>query len=478
MQSNSNSCIKEKFPLSAIPQKVAAQLEELRKNESPLAIACSGGADSVFLVRWVLAHFPQSKRKITVLHFNHATRDAESDKDELFIHDFAEKLGLKVITGKRNESERDNCSEDALRSSRMAFMHKSMVSQGIKNLLTGHHLQDKVETLLMRLSRASTLDALMAPAPIHTFRNGITHIRPLIPFHKVDLIDALIIIGQKWREDASNQNNNYYRNIIRNKLLPIWTEACPQKLYENIARTCSLLQEDADALNKWAESTVQSIDIDSKKYPLSQQKMIPLAINRRCLWMWFNHQGISDNLSFSMIESLVQAVPGQRITLSDHDQVTVNDAGDLVLEKRVDSIKSYDCGFYMPMGSKLFFPGHHCLQAEVLPATNDHIASICSGNDNPESLVHLDFHTSGSSTGITIAFWQPGMQYQPLGLGTHKKLQDCFINRKVPRNKRNLLPVIRNNNDEILWVPGLIPTETARVHPQSKSLLRLTYLRS
>ena len=479
MQANTDNLIKKAFPVEKSPETVTIRLQDCVRQRTPLAIACSGGADSVFLVRWFLTHFPEARDQIALLHFNHRMRGEESDVDEAFVVDLGKKLGLPVICGNRTQEDSHNNSEAGLRKARLAFIRKTMAENHIKTLLTGHHAGDRVEMLLMRLSRGSTLDALLAPAPVQIFRNGTVHLRPLLDFDKETIVNTLRSIGQDWREDSSNQNTDYYRNFIRNELLPAWEKACPQKLDENIRRTCSLLQDDADALNKWAASTVESIELNATSFPSSQLKMLPAAIQRRCLWMWFNHHGISENLSFDLIERLLHAVPGQSFNLSDSGRISVNDRGDLMLETlAATEVRPFAGGFRLSEGSTLFFPDGTCLHIETIPATNELIGQICAGQDDPETQIHLDFEACKVSSGVRIGFWQEGMQYRPLGLGHHRKLQDCFTDRKVSANKRRRLPVIINEEDEILWVPGLLPAEIGRVTQGSNSLLRLTCFRS
>lgn len=478
MQTHPDAIIKEAFPIEKSPEEVMDLLQTCLNEGSPIAIACSGGVDSVFLTCWILAHFPDAQEQITLFHFNHKTRGADSNKDEHFVKALADKLRLRVITGERNVDHTGKISEEKLRNARMTFFHDSMNENQIKILLTGHHVLDKVETFLMRLSRGSTLDGLVAPAPLQIFRNGIIHLRPLIQFDKSMMIQTLLTVGQYWREDLSNQSNDYYRNYIRNDLLPKWAQACPQKLYENISRSCSLLQNDSDALNKWAASTVESMELDAKSFPLSELKMQPVAIQRRCLWMWFNHHGISGNLSLDLIERLLSAAPKQSFNLSKTHQLRVDAKGDLQLEQPEEIIGFSHYGFHLSTDGTLYFPDQTCLRAEIIPASASRIKEICAGKDDPDSIIHLDVENSKSAKGTKITFWQTGMQYRPLGLRHRKKLQDCFVDRKIPQNKRNRLPVIMNMDGKILWVPGLLPAEIGRITTETKSLLRLTYLRS
>ena len=477
MQASIDLTIKKAFPLKKTPECVTTRLQRWIAGGTSLAIACSGGADSVMLVRWCLVHYPQARDRLALLHFNHGIRGEESDGDEAFVVALGKLLGIEVICGRR-ESVAAQVSEETLREARLGFIRHTMQERGIQILLTGHHAGDRVETMLMRLSRGSTLDGLLAPAPVQTFKNGMVHLRPLLPFGKQEIVATLHAIGQDWREDSSNRNTDYYRNYIRNELLPQWEQACPQKLSVNIGRTCSLLQDDADALNKWAASTVDSIDLDATSFPSSQLNMLPAAIQRRCLWMWFNHHGISDNLSFDLIERLLYAAPNQCFTLSENERIAVDEHGNLQLDTPEPVGCPFTGSYRLSPGSMLCLPDQYCLRADLLPATKGHIESICAGHDNPDHQIHLDADKINFTAGIGVRFWQDGMQYAPLGLGHRRKLQDCFTDRKIPQNKRNRLPVIMNGEGEILWVPGLLPAEKGRITQDSKTLLRLTYLRT
>ena len=468
--------IRKRLPLPPRNSKIL-RLLPTKSDSGSVALACSGGADSVFLLNWVLAHFSDAKDRMVVLHYNHGTRGQSSDDDQTYVSELCSSLEVDFVTEKRS-AEQKQTSEAALRADRFEFFHRVMRQRKIKTLLLGHHLQDKIETFLMRLSRGSSLNGLVSPKAVQPMKNDIVHLRPLIHTSKDKIVRCLEEIGHDWKEDLSNEDNKYYRNFVRNNLLPYWADHCPQKLSENIALSCSLLEEDAIALNNWASSVVESFDIHESRYPLSRQQSIPGAIRKRSLFMWLNHHKIGENLSNEMIHKLISAKPGESFNLHHDRSIHTTVSGDLELISMETPTSFEGKEFLLSEGSHLFFPDQFLLTFSCNVASPELTAAICAGGDDPHREVHLDTGDTNSSTKLRIKFWEAGMHYQPLGMKKSKKLQDCFVDRKIPQRDRKRLPVVHNHQGEILWIPGLPPANQARVSSDSKTVLRLTYNRS
>ena len=145
-----------------------------------LCIACSGGADSVFLLLYFAAI--RQGKGLSVLHFNHRLRGRESDEDEDFVESICGNLGLPLIADSwKREVNDDSVSEDEARAARMAFFSRCVSGHGSETpILTGHHADDIVETMLMRISRGSGLQGLTAPREVSEGSEGLLFFRPLL----------------------------------------------------------------------------------------------------------------------------------------------------------------------------------------------------------------------------------------------------------------------------------------------------------
>jgi len=207
-------------------------------------VGCSGGADSVALLRGLCELRELERRKqrrgesnkplgfIVAAHFNHALRGREADADQTFVQDLAKRLGIACVVEKRvetrnarnGESSRD---EQSLRNDRLDFFQRHAERLGARYVAVGHTANDNVETVLHHLFRGSGPVGLAGIEPHRNFGKDVVLIRPLLSIERSDLRSVLESIGQSWREDLSNQSTDYRRNWIRHKLLPRILEAYP-----------------------------------------------------------------------------------------------------------------------------------------------------------------------------------------------------------------------------------------------------------
>lgn len=476
-QSESAPAILQNLPPTEVCDSVSQHISGLLESHKPLAVAVSGGADSVALLLWLLSYSPQMKDQLSVMHFNHATRGARSDEDEAFVKDLCNKLGVRCVTKKRAKISEGDLSESALREARFAFIKPAMIEIGATTLFTGHHLSDRVETLLMRISRGSGLKGLIAPQPLQKFRDGTFIARPLIKFSKQKIVSALKSAGQDWREDASNQENTPYRNYIRNILLPGWRQRCSQDLEHALENTINQLEEDSIALEKWAENICKDIDLRKREFPLDNIRNTPRAVQQRVILSWLNQQKVTEEISFQKIREVLDLQGGESVNLNPKHRLSRVKKDCLKLENLVSDNEDFlGKQFVFKNTGSLFFPNGKKLSVEIIQSTPQLIASVQAGKDDPSQQVHLSLHTPEDE--LRITFRSPGLSYQPLGMSGTKSVQDAMMDRKLPSIERNRLPTVLNSKGELLWIPGLIPAEVGRVKTGMKWLLRLTYIAS
>ena len=191
-----------------------------------LLIGCSGGADSVALLR-LLHAINQSDHwgwALAVGHVNHGLRGKASDADAQFVHQLASSLGL-VCTTTTLELPAD-ANEDLARRQRFKALTAMVRRQKCAGVVMAHHADDQAETVLMRILRGCGLVGLSGMAATATV-GGLTVYRPLLQFTREELRGFLEEIGQSWREDASNISPRFLRNRVRAELLPTLAEFQP-----------------------------------------------------------------------------------------------------------------------------------------------------------------------------------------------------------------------------------------------------------
>ncbi|MDF3027189.1 MAG: tRNA(Ile)-lysidine synthase [Fluviicola sp.] len=187
-----------------------------------LCVACSGGLDSTVLLE-VLVHLGY---KPLILHVNYQLRGEESDKDETFVHELAEKhqLEIEVVRCPVEVTKGKGINlQEAARKFRHELFQSFIQRSPNNRVLLAHHQDDQIETFFLQLLRGSGLFGL---GGMHRERNGI--IRPFLEITKSDLKRFAIDRNIEWREDASNQENHYKRNQLRNVLIPQMLESNPE----------------------------------------------------------------------------------------------------------------------------------------------------------------------------------------------------------------------------------------------------------
>ncbi len=200
----------------------------------PVAIACSGGPDSVAAAIIVRELFPT--RPLTLLHFNHRLRGRDSDKDAEFVRALAQKLNADFRLGIWENPDKKN--EVAARDARMNFLRQ----WEHEIIIFGHHADDAAETFLMRLARGASLEGLCAPHAVNRV-HGHTHLRPLLTLRKTQILDALKAARIPFRTDRTNAHCDYLRNRIRNKLLPLWQKLETRDIVAGILASQGQLRE-------------------------------------------------------------------------------------------------------------------------------------------------------------------------------------------------------------------------------------------
>ncbi|WP_309398776.1 tRNA lysidine(34) synthetase TilS [Cerasicoccus maritimus] len=434
-------------------------------------VACSGGADSLALLLLLWARYPQRRGQLRVLHFNHGLRGEAADADAAFVREVAQSLGLKFDLGHAGLKPGDQASESQLRDARLKFFSDANCAI----VCLGQHANDVAETQLMRLARGSGSDGLAAPRPVsQPARNSPVHLRPMLEWSREAIVDGLRALDIPWREDASNQSNEYFRNRIRLSVWPALQEASPSDALSGAIRARQLLEEDADALESWLESVFPAKEQQDRLAPNSLRGK-PRAIWRRALVRWLARMGLLDNLSAGAIDDLLLSWIEEeplRFSVGKSQFLVADDKG--LIHLRIDERAPSWSPRKLTPGAGLALPDAGLLMCRQVELDSGLNAQIRAGEFSEAECVYLDADRIGSCP-LTVRLWQPGDRYRPLGSPGSRKLQDCFTDRKIPERERKRLPVVCDKRGDILWVPGLLPCENARIQPEAKSALWLTY---
>lgn len=250
-----------------------ASLEQELQEKLPAAARCliavSGGKDSVCLLHALCALREEKKLEIAVAHVDHGLRE-ESAEDARWVEEFCNTLGVACVLGKLEQKPAQENLEAWARRNRYIFLEETRQALGFDWILTAHHLGDLRETFLMKmLSGKQPRNILFCSPEQHL-------LRPFLTCEPERILEYLAQHKLAFREDASNKNNTFFRNAIRNSLMPYLVQLFGKDVQDTIntlALYSALELEQRDEAAAAAAQKLSELGFGSK----AQKKAICLA---------------------------------------------------------------------------------------------------------------------------------------------------------------------------------------------------------
>ncbi len=451
---------------------------------SKIGVACSGGADSVFALYCVADIFAGNLENLYVLHFNHKAR-AAADDDESYVKNLCARLKLNFVRGEPID-KLEKISENSFREIRMKFFADKFKELGLAAIIQGHHLGDVLESSLMSIARGAGLDGFVAPRPVSYIRN-MTFVRPILDISKSDIVEFLMGAKIPWREDESNASLDFFRNRIRNSVIPIFEESSNFDVFAGAARSKKLLREDSDFIVGFFEKEFEKQngdwrDITSLK--LGEIIASSRALARRAVQRYIAKNGLK--LRSGAVDFLLEKiVSGKSVSISAgfdgcYKNFVRYNSKTFELSSFTNCNKNEMLNFSLPLKlGKNVLPNGSSISVAKVSLTKTRKQAIKNGDNNDDVSAYIDLDSVGSlENGALIARSKlAGDAYPPLGLNSPKKVKDIFNAKKTPSMKRNLLPRVCNKKGEILWIPTLSPSNKYKI-VNSGVAIELTFTES
>ncbi len=446
-----------------------------------LLVAVSGGPDSVALLA-VLQELHSSGRlpgvTLRVAHVNYGLRGTESDDDEAFIRELGTRWHIPVDVERVEPGALLKTSLQAeARDCRYAFFERLCLQHCPCVVATGHTAEDQAETVLMWLVRGCGLAGL---AGIPMARGGMI-IRPFLQVRRAEILAYLASRYLTYRVDSSNATPLYQRNRMRHDLIP-QLQAFNPRVVEALCRTAELLKDDAALLQEVEEARWSAIVIKSGPgrvlLDANAFSGASLGLQRRFVRRaWYLLRGTSDGLTYRHVTLVLQSIA------SNHGDGSVHlPAGIRVLRAGREALFVYDpsdsllSSLQKPSwagGEALPVPGVVVLgQGRYLHAAVASSESCIVGQEYDRSSFTMDGSLKDNQ--LIVRTRRRGDWFCPLGMHGHRKtLQDFFVDQKVPRHRRDQVPVVVAPAG-IVWVAGYRGDERFRPRQGSATLIRLS----
>lgn len=445
------------------------QKHRMLSKHDRVLVAVSGGPDSVALLHFLKHISSMYDLSLHVFHLNHLIRGNKADEDAKFVEALAQSFGVPVTLMRFDVpglAKREKLSiEEAARKVRYELMDEVAAEIGAQRVALGHHADDQVETFLMRLIRGSGLEGLKSMLPVRGH-----FIRPFIDVTKEDILTYIEENQLSYRIDASNEDVSLLRNRIRHELVPLLTDYNPQ-LKGSLLKTIEIVREDQahlDELTNGIFNVLADTGEGIVRMPIQGLIAQPVAIQRRlarrCIrWVKSNLRGIEFKHVQAILDGL-ENVP-VRIELELPDNVIVfTEYERLVFGKK----QRFEPVQVEP--TKLVIPGTSRVATLGVEIDAEYIGPEGLVFEKNGTVAHLDAAKVGDE--LRVRNRRPGDSFKPFGMLGEKKLQDFFVDQKVPRRERDKVPIITHDSD-IVWVAGFRIDERFRITEDTDRVLVL-----
>ena len=412
-------------------------IDFLMKNIEPkqnIVLAISGGPDSMVMFDLFLKLRDELELTLVCAHVNHSLRE-ESKEEYEFVKSFCEKNNV-IFEGTIFENYSSNIECEA-HNRRYKFFEELIKKYNASYLVTAHHGDDLVETILMKITRGSSLDGYVGFNKISD-RDGYKIIRPLVYYTKDEILKYAKDNNIEYRLDKTNESDNYTRNRYRNHVLPVLKNENKDihlkylKFSEEIDKTSKFINRYvSDIYSKVCENNI----IDLTKLLEEDDYIIEKVIYEYLKNIYQEDFNLIESKHIKNILSIIHSnkpnlevfLPNNKIISKDYNKLSMaylKDDFEYKFELK-DEVTVYNGKFTVLKETDM---------------TNNYICHLDS------SMIKLPLYIRNKREGDKI---------EVLNLSGTKKVKDIFIDSKLNITERNIYPILVDSEDKILWIPGI-----------------------
>ena len=433
-----------------------------------VVVGVSGGPDSTCLAVVLQELIETWDLTLHLAHINYGMRGEESELDETFVRALAREFALGVSVEHATSDDLANSGYGSFqaraRAARYRFFEDVVQQQGARKIATGHTTDDHVETVLMWMLRGAGLTGL-GGMPVERHQQIV---RPLLGLTRSDILEYLKAKELAFRTDSTNEDPTYLRNRVRHHLIPVLQAYNPQ-IQRSLAQLAEIVSEDEKILSTMTRQALQDILLPAPNCEgdpichISRSRFLklPRGLQRRCMREAVTRiKGHTRRLTFLHIENVIAFVTecsrssavfefaGVTMHCSDPDVIAMTNTNAAAQPKSWEAQQ-----FSVPDEIQVHPLGCRIRAWRERPPLVDIPSAIHGSRVAYDPMVaYFDEDTFGLP--LTVRAWQAGDAFCPSGMGgKRKKLQDYFVDTKVPKWMRSRIPLIVAP-EGILWIPG------------------------
>jgi len=460
--------------IDSVSRKMLATIRRLHMIEpqDTVLVAVSGGPDSITLLHALKTLADELQISLHAAHLNHGIRGKESDEDAEYVELFSKNIGVPCTVEKIDVPQIRRVTglseEEAARLMRYEFLERKADEIGANRIAVGHTADDQVETVWLNLIRGAGLDGL---AGMPSVRGRI--IRPLIEVRRSEIEVYVELHGLRPRVDFTNLLPSYTRNRVRLQLLPFLRREFNPEIDEAVLRLAELARVDSTYLNNEAETRLLDLIKEEQTGWLfldaTALMTCPEAIQRRVMRLAIIRvRGELTNIGLIHVTKVLELLAvGKDFVYDLPGGIHIIRRGTLLSissETPKEILVSY-C-------RELTVPGETPIP-EIDAVIRTKISSEPINFVRPPQSLEIVADLANVKGKLRARNWHHGDYVRPLGMMGTKKVQDIFVDAKIPRDIRHRIPIV-TDDEKIVWVAGLVMSDLVKVTASTHEYLTLS----
>ena len=449
----------------------------LRRGDA-VVVGVSGGADSVSLLRALHELAREWDLHLTVGHLHHGIRGASADEDAEFVRGLAGGLGVACVVERVDvpaiAKSEGGTLEEVARRERYAFFGRVAAGVRATRIGVGHTMDDNAETVLHRILRGTGIRGLGGIPPMRPLSRGsdVWVVRPLIEITRAEVLAYLESIGQGWRTDPTNLDLAYSRNRIRNIVLPQLEAECGPGVKESLNRLACAARNQYNVIETMARDLlararrtdpVALLAIDRQALrganPELQIEVLRLALEDAGVGelSYEQSRGLADMVAAATATEM--SLPGGLLLRAEYDLLRLIDPRAAIHEEPREATLE------VPGAAEFLGRRFSARLVDVAPGS---LAEFVKNKTPDQEMVDAD----ALQPPLIIRTRRPGDRFRPLGAPGTEKLQDFFVDAKVPAWRRDQVPILCDRGG-IVWIAGFRIDHRVRITEHTRKAVLL-----
>ena len=417
----------------------------LFENNSTIIVATSGGADSMAMLYFLAKRVPQYNVSLVVAHVNHRKRET-ADLDEKLVKSVAKQYELPCEIYYLPPNEKNENFHVYARTKRYEFFKSLAKKYNTNCIVTAHHADDHLETVIHRLLYYNTPSSLIGIEPL-TWQNECKIVRPFIEITKREIYEYCKDMKIKFREDESNQSDKYTRNRIRKNITSVLVDESPT-IYKHTREVSDQLSEDESYFSNQVDKLMHLVVQKNDVFEVSRKVIndLPKSLARRFMKRILNILTLRDITSIhinDILKSVSSEKPNLKLELPQEIVCIIAYEKVQIFKKEV---KNLPYEYELELNSQVHLPNESTVIVNFGKSTEKTEKSCINKVYLCYNEIDLPLKIRTRIAGDRIALKN--------GYGS-KKIKEIMIEAKIPKHLRDQWPIITDARNRIIWIPLL-----------------------